>query len=280
MNFIDKTVIITGGSEGVGAAAARLFADAGANLMLVARNKKNLDAIADELRTKTRVEIFAMDVSHADACADLFKKTVYEFGRVDVLVNNAAFHQCGMVEDVEAADLGRMIDVNLKAPLVLCRLALPYLRKSGGGAIVNVGSLAGRVPLPGSAAYAASKAGLRSFTYALGDELANSNIKLAVVSPGLIDTGFVMADIEATSELTFSQPISSSVDVARAVLDLCSGAKRERSMPRRSGFLTAIVYLFPKLNRLLRPVLERKGAKVKAQLKVEKKRRGSDSPGH
>ena len=81
MIFKDKTVIITGGSEGVGAASARLFAEAGANLMLVARNRKNLEAIAAELRDKSRVEIFPMDVSDADGCVDLIKKTQFEFGR-------------------------------------------------------------------------------------------------------------------------------------------------------------------------------------------------------
>ena len=78
MNFKDKTVIITGGSEGVGAASARAFARAGANLVLVARNKKNLETIAEELRAITRVEIMAMDVSDADACVNLFKKAQFE----------------------------------------------------------------------------------------------------------------------------------------------------------------------------------------------------------
>jgi short-subunit dehydrogenase len=197
MIFNNKTVIITGGSEGVGAAAARMFAEAGANLMLVARNKKNLDALAEELRAKTKVEVFAMDVSDAEACVDLFKKTAFEFGGVDVLVNNAGYHKRGNVEDVDATELGKMIDVNLKAPIMLTRIALPYLREAESAAIINVGSLAGRAPIPGSASYAASKAGLRSFTYALGMELRDSNIKLAVVSPGPIDTGFIMADIDA-----------------------------------------------------------------------------------
>ena len=97
MIFKDKTVIITGGSEGVGAATARLFAAAGANLMLMARSRKNLEAIAEELRDKTRVEIFPMDVLHADACVDLFKKAAFEFGTVDILVNNAGFHARGPV---------------------------------------------------------------------------------------------------------------------------------------------------------------------------------------
>jgi len=280
MIFNDKTVIITGGSEGVGAAAARMFAEAGANLMLVARNKKNLDAIADELRDKTRVEIFPMDVSDPDACVDVFKKAAFEFGRVDVLVNNAGYHDRGPVEDVEAAELGKMIDVNLKAPIMLSRIALPYLREAGGGAIINVGSLAGRAPIPGSVSYAASKAGLRSFTYGLGLEMRDSGIKVAVVSPGPIDTGFIMADIDATSDLTFSQPISTAEEVAQAILDLCGNNLREQSMPRLSGFLTMIMYLFPGLGLRVRPILERKGARVKAKLKAERKRRESDSPDH
>jgi short-subunit dehydrogenase len=280
MIFNNKTVIITGASAGVGAATARMFAEAGANLMLVARNKKPLEAIAEELRSKTRVEIFVMDVSDADACIDVFKKAAFEFGRVDVLVNNAGYHKRGNVEDVETIDLGTMIDVNLKAPIILSRIALPYLREAGGGAIINVGSLAGRAPVPGSAAYAASKAGLRAFTYALGMEVVDSNIKLAVVSPGPIDTGFIMADIDVTTNLALSQPISTADEVAQAVLDLCSNNLREQSMPRRSGLLTMILYIFPGLSRIVRPVLERKGAKVKAKIKADRKRRESDSPGH
>ena len=280
MIFNDKTVIITGGSEGVGAATARLFAEAGANLMLVARGKKNLELIAEELRDKTRVEIFAMDVSDSEACVDLFKKAQFEFGRVDILVNNAGYNKRGDVETVDANDLGKIIDVNLKAPIMLSRLALPYLREAEGGAIINVGSLAGRTPVPGSASYAASKAGLRSFTYTLGIELAGSGIKLAVVSPGPIDTGFIMADIDATSDLTFSQPLSTAEEVAQVILDLCGNTLRERTMPWASGLLTTFMYLFPALSPVVLPLLERKGARVKAKIKAARKRRESDSPDH
>ncbi len=269
MIFQDKTVIITGGSEGVGAATARQFADAGANLMLVARNKKNLDKIAEELRDKTRVEIFAMDVSDVDACVDVFKKAEFEFGRIDILVNNAGYHERGLAESVDAADLGKMIDVNLKAPIMLTRFALPYLREAGGGAIINVGSLAGRTPVPGSATYAASKAGLRSFTYSMYEELRGSGIKIGVVSPGPIDTGFIMSDVDIVSDLTFSQPISTADEVAQAVLDLCGNTQREKSMPAISGFLTMVSYLMPWLARFLQPVLKRKGARIKRRLKAQ-----------
>ncbi len=278
MIFNDKTVIITGGSEGVGAATARLFAEAGANLMLVARGKKNLELIAEELRDKTRVEIFAMDVSDSEACVDLFKKAQFEFDRVDILVNNAGYSKRGDVETVDANDLGKIIDVNLKAPIMLSRLALPYLREAEGGAIINVGSLAGRTPVPGSASYAASKAGLRSFTYTLGIELAGSGIKLAVVSPGPIDTGFIMEDIDATSDLTFSQPLSTAEEVAQVILDLCGNTLRERTMPWASGLLTTFMYLFPALSPVVLPLLERRGARVKAKIKAARKRRESDSP--
>ena len=274
MIFNNKTVVLTGGSEGVGAAAARMFAEAGANLMLVARSKKNLEAIAEELRDKTQVEVFAMDVADADACVDVFKKAHFEFGRIDVLVNNAGCHNRGNVEKVDADGLGKMIDVNLKAPIILTRLALPYLREAGGGAIVNVGSLAGRTPVPGSAGYAASKAGLRSFTYSLAQELEGSNIKLAVISPGPIDTGFIMSDIDATSDLTLSQPISSAEEVAQAILDICGNSQREQSMPPLSGLLTTVAYLSPWLSAKMRPMLVKKGARIKAQLKAEQKRRG------
>ena len=269
MIFNNKTVIITGGSEGVGAAAARKFAAAGANLMLVARSRKNLDAIAAELREQTRVEVYAMDVSEAEDCVNLFKKTEYEFGRVDVLVNNAGFHERGAVESVAADDLGRMIDVNLRAPIVLTRLALPHLREAGGGAIVNVASLAGRTPVPGSATYSASKFGLRAFTFALAEELRDTRIKLAVVSPGPIDTGFIMSDIDNVSDITFSQPISTADEVAQAILDLCGNQQREVSMPRISGLLTTLSYLLPWLGRAMKPTLERRGQKVKKQLKAQ-----------
>ena len=275
MIFNNKTVIITGGSEGVGAAVARLFADAGANLMLVARSKKNLEAIAEELRDKTNVEIFAMDVSDAEACVNVFKKAEYEFGQVDILINNAGYHERGPVEDVSPNDLGAMIDVNLKAPIMLARIALPYLRDSGEGAIVNVGSLAGRMPLPQSAGYSASKAGLRTFTYALAEELRGSKIKIAVVSPGPIDTGFIMADIDATTDITFSQPLSTSDEVAQVVLDICSNKQIEQTMHLSSRIMTTLAYLFPGLRRALLPVMRKKGARVKAKLKTA---RSQDSP--
>ena len=269
-DFKEKTIIITGGSEGVGAATARKFADAGANLVLVARSKKNLDLIAEELRPKTSVKTVAMDVSDTDACTNLFKKAEFEFGNVHVLINNAGYHSRGPVENVAIEELGQMIDVNLRAPVILSRLAVPYLRQAGGGAIINVGSLAGRTPVPGAATYSASKAGLRAFTMALASELRRSSIKVAVVSPGPIDTNFIMSNIDNVTDLTFSQPISTADEVADEIMRLCVNDKQERSMPPISGFLTTMTYLFPGIGRVMRPIFERKGRRVKRKLKAQK----------
>lgn len=270
MIFKDKTVVITGGSEGVGAATARLFADAAANLMLVARGKRNLEALAEELRDKTRVEIFAMDVADADACVDLFKKAEFEFGRIDILVNNAGYHKRGPFENVSADDHGIMVDVNLRAPIMLTRIALPYIQAQGGGVIVNVGSLAGWQPLPGQVTYSATKAGLRTFTYALSEELRGTGVKLALVSPGPLDTGFIMDNLDVVADLTMSQPISTAEEVARAVVDICGNRQKEIAMPASSAVLSRIIAVMPWLRRLVQPVLEKKGAKVKARLRAEK----------
>ena len=271
MIFRDKTVIITGGSHGVGAATARQFAEAGANLMLVARGKKDLESIAAELRDRTRVEIFPMDVTDAEACVDVFKKAVFDFGRVDILVNNAGYHARGAVADVEAADLARIVDVNLRAPIMLTRLALPYLREQKEAAIVNVGSLKGFAPIPGSATYAATKAALRSFTHALPEELRGSGVKIAIVSPGPVDTGFIMEDIDQTDNITLSQPLSTAEEVAQTILDLCGNRQEDVAMPWYTGVLATMSYLSPWLSRRIRPVLERKGARRKARLKATQK---------
>ena len=271
MIFKDKTVIITGGSEGVGAATARLFADAGANLMLVARSKKNLESVASELRDKTRVELFAMDVTDTDACVDLFKKADFEFGRIDILVNNAGYHARGNVRDVPAAELGRIIDVNLKAPIMLTRLALPYLEEAGGGAIINVASLHGRLASVGASTYSSSKFGLRIFTLALREELEGSGIKAAVVSPGPVDTGFIMDHLDQVDDIVFSQPMSTAEEVGQAILDLCGNNVAEQAMPRSTGILATFAYLMPWLARRLRPMLQQKGARVKARLIAERR---------
>ena len=268
-DFEDKTVVVTGGSEGVGAATARRFAAAGANVVLVARTRKNLEQMGEELRGQAEILTVAMDVTDTEACVNMLKKARFEFDGIHVLVNNAGFHRRGPVLGRDPDDLGRMIDVNLRAPIILSRLAAPIIEESGGGAIINVASLAGRTPVAGAATYSASKFGLRAFTFALGQELRERNIKVAAVSPGPIDTGFIMAHIDDVTDLTLSQPISTADQVAEEIMKLCINDKRERSMPPVSGALTYLSYLFPAVGRALTPFFAAKGRRVKRRLKAE-----------
>jgi hypothetical protein len=261
--FEGKTIIITGASAGVGAACARAFARHKANLVLCARGQAGLDKISEELSSQCSLLTVAMDVSDTDQCLALLTKAEDEFGRVDVLINNAGMHHRGDLEKVKPIDVGSMVDINLRAPLILSCAAIPFIKKSDGGAIVMVGSLAGMAPLQGAATYSATKAGLRAFAYALADELKDSEINVGVVSPGPIDTGFIMSEIDVVEDIVFSQPMSSADGVADAVLSIARGDKVEIAMPAASGRLVMLSYLFPALRRLMRPSLYAKGRKNK-----------------
>ena len=262
-SFDNKTVIITGASAGVGAACARLFASHKAKLVLVARGEAALNVIADELRSQCEVLTVVMNVASNEDCLALLEKAEAAFGAVHVVVNNAGMHARGDLEKVAPLDVAAMVDINLRAPLLLSCAAIPYLRRAGSGAIVNVGSLAGRAPLQGAATYAATKAGLRAFSYALSDELLGSGISVGVVSPGPIDTGFIMDEIDAVEDIVFSQPMSSAEQVAEGILAIASGQQVEVVLRASSAKLTHLSYLFPNLRRRLRPKLYEQGRKNK-----------------
>ena len=126
-----------------------------------------------------------------------------------------------------------------------------------------VGSLAGMAPLQGAATYSGTKSGLRAFTYAISDELKDTGIHVGLVSPGPIDTGFIMSEIDTVEDIVFSQPMSNTKEVADAIVRIAKGDAVEITMPASSGKLVTLSYLFPTLRRLLRPVLYKKGRKNK-----------------
>ena len=263
LDFKDKTVIITGASAGVGAACAELFANLGARLVLSARGEEALNVFADTLRDKTSVLAIPMDVADEAGCQALIEQAATEYGAIHVLVNNAGAHHRGAVETQTPANMAQMVDVNLRAPIYLTALALPHIRNAGGGAVVMVGSLAGRTPMQGAATYASTKAGLKAFTHSLADELMDSGINIGVVSPGPIDTAFIMDSIDEVEDIVYSQPMSTACEVAEAVMAVANGESVEICLPTMSGRLTNLSYLFPWLRRKLRPSLYKKGAKNK-----------------
>ena len=265
-NFRNKTVIVTGASSGVGEAAARQFIREGARVVLAARSAQALQTLADELGQDALA--VPTDVADRAACEALIQATVEAFGGLDVLVNNAGFNSRGDVERISLDDIERMVDVNLKAPLRLSKLALPHLARSERGAIVNVASLAGRVPVDHDATYSATKFGLRAFSFALAEELEGTRVTVSVVSPGPIATGFILEDVDSVADLTLSQPMSTADEVARCVLQCARDGSRERTLSMVSGLLTQLGYLAPGLRKLLKPALEARGRKARERYRA------------
>ncbi|MGD8317947.1 MAG: SDR family oxidoreductase [Myxococcales bacterium] len=262
--FDGKTVVITGASAGIGASCARKFAAHGANVVLAARSAEPLRRLAEELGTDVAHAV-PTDVSNVAACERLLEEAKSRFGGIDVLVNNAGYNSRGPVERVPVEEMIQVLEVNLRAPLVLTKLVLPTMRAQGAGTIVNVASLAGRFPLDGEATYSATKFGLRVFSFALAEELRDTNIRVAVVSPGPVDTGFITEGdvIDNVPAIVFSQPMSTADEIADLIVASAADGARERTKPVSSGVLATIGYLLPAIRRVVLPLLEKKGEKEK-----------------
>lgn len=261
-----KVALITGGSSGIGLALAKAWVKAGGRAALIARTEKTLNEAVALLGGEAHAAAFSLDVTKLDALQTLPKQVIEKFGAIDLLCNNAGLNHRGAVLDRSPAELVEVITANLLAPMILSRAAAPLMKE--GSAIVNVASLAGMVPVHHEAAYSASKAGLRAFTRVLADEL-KPKIRVGSVCPGPVDTNF-FGDIERVPNLVFSQPMSSAEEVAEAVLAVAAGKHEEIALPWFSGKLASVGYLSPTLLRLLRPAMDRKGAKAKAAYRKAK----------
>ncbi|MEN6429184.1 MAG: SDR family NAD(P)-dependent oxidoreductase [Phycisphaerales bacterium] len=260
--FADKTVIVTGASSGIGAEAARRFAAEGACVVLAARRREAMEMVAKSMDPDRRL-IIPLDVTDTESTAGMLEQVQARFGRIDILVNNAGCHARGPVSEKEVPDLTQMVDVNLRAPIALCRMVLPYLKRAGGGAIVNVASLAGHVPFAGAAAYCATKFGLRMFSLSLAEELEGSGISVSVVSPGPVDTEFFKGQIDDIADYAFSSSMSSAEQVARLILACAFDGRRERAIPRFSKWIATACYLSPPIKRALKPLMIRIGRRNK-----------------
>ena len=266
-----RVALVTGASAGIGAAAARRFAAEGAAVVLVARKRAPLEALATELRGRgATAHAISADVGELAACRALVEEAVSEAGRLDVLVNNAGAHFRGPVRSRSVDEVATMIDVNVRAPLVLSRLCLPHLA-AHGGAIVHVASIAGMVPLPDAATYSASKFALRAFSRALDQELAGTSVRSSVVSPGpILDTGFLMDSLEDAADVVFSQPMSTADEIAALILDAADGEGPELVKPLSSAIVATASYLIPGLRRALLPLMKARGKREKARLRAQR----------
>jgi len=264
--FVDKTVVVTGASSGVGAAAARCFAQEGANVVLAARTERALEAVAATFDTERRL-VVPTDVTDLEAAASLLAKAEQRFGLIHVLVNNAGINVRGPLEGQNLYDLTGIVDVNLRAPVVMCRLVLPYLRRAGGGAIVNVASLAGRLPMADMATYCGTKFGLRAFSLSLSDELRDSGITVSVVSPGPISTERILREIDQVSDTVFNSAMVEPEEVAACILACAHDGRQERTLPRLSRYMTTAGYILPGPRRALKPLLDWIGRRNKRRIR-------------
>lgn len=183
-------VLITGASSGVGAAAASAFARAGDDVALLARNREGLDVVARRVRDiGSRCLVFAADITDQDAVREAVATVEREWGGLDVAVSNAAAMAFGPFTETAKEDFDRTVEVTFLGAVNLVRASLPALERTGG-VIVVTGSINALSPLPGFAAYAASKHALRSFLRSLRIELRvrRSSVRVAVVNPGAIAT--------------------------------------------------------------------------------------------
>jgi NADP-dependent 3-hydroxy acid dehydrogenase YdfG len=183
-----KTAIVTGASSGIGEATAAALAGAGAKMAIVARRADRLDALAASIAGQGGSTLkFAADVANPADRERIVQGTIAEWGRLDILCNNAGVMLLSPVAEASTDEWRQMIEINLVALMSLCKLALPHLKASAGH-IVNVSSVAGRIANPTASAYAATKFGVGAFSESLRREVYSDRVRVTVVEPGMVNT--------------------------------------------------------------------------------------------
>ena len=231
LDFTGKIVLVTGGGNGIGAASCRKFAAAGARVAVVDRDGGAAERVAAEI--SNRASGHALDVADAAAFARLADEIAQTEGGIDVLVNSAGTITRQTIAAMPVGDWDRIMAVNLRGPFNGTQAVIPHMKKRGGGAIVNIASVAGRrISFGGGANYSASKAGLLGFTRHAAYELAPDKIRVNAVCPGPTATGFgggQAPSAEKKTERAAKIPLGRMVepeDIADAVLFLASDMAR------------------------------------------------------
>ncbi|MGA2433203.1 MAG: SDR family oxidoreductase [Acidimicrobiales bacterium] len=194
--------IITGAGSGIGAATSKLLASRGYTVVLVGRRRGLLEEVQRDVMNNGDVaSVIDIDLVSEGAAEKIVSEVIDSFGRLDVLVNNAAFIQTGVLDDVTPELIDAHYDINVRAPLLLTRASLEHLRQSPDASIVNVGSSLGSMVMPGTMLYGSTKASLEYLTRAWAYQLAADKIRVNCVAPGVIDTPIHATysdDLEAT----------------------------------------------------------------------------------
>jgi 3-oxoacyl-[acyl-carrier protein] reductase len=229
-DFSGKTVLVTGGGSGIGAATCRQFAAAGANVHVIDRDGAAAERVAAEIGHNAKAAAHQLDVSDGPGWARLANDIAAASGGIDVLVNSAGTITQKTLGTMTAAEWSRVIDVNLGGTFNGIQAVLPHMKAKGGGAIVNIASIAGRrISFGGGANYSASKAGVLGLTRHAAYELAPDKIRVNAVCPGSTATAFAGAapTPEQKAQRAKKIPLGRMIepeDIADAVLFLASPA--------------------------------------------------------
>jgi NAD(P)-dependent dehydrogenase (short-subunit alcohol dehydrogenase family) len=232
-DFAGKVAIVTGGGNGIGAATCRAFAKAGATVIVVDRDQVAAERVAIEIDgNRGSAQAYPLDVTDRHGFAALTADVAAKTGGIDILVNGAGVTIRRMIADMGAEDWERVIAVNLTGALNGIQAVLPYLKARGGGAVVNIASIAGqRISFGGTANYSASKAGLLGLTRHAAYELAPDHIRVNAVCPGATATAFggALPSAEAKAERGRKIPLGRMCepeDIADPILFLAGDGAR------------------------------------------------------
>ncbi|MEJ2004723.1 MAG: glucose 1-dehydrogenase [Cyclobacteriaceae bacterium] len=209
----NRVAIVTGSSKGIGESIARGLAEHGASVIISSRKQEAVDAVVEQFRSDgLEASGFACHVGDSDQRTELISQTLDTYGRIDILVNNAAINPYyGPLEGSDDDVFDKIIDVNVKAPFILSNLAMPYMKKQGSGSIINISSVEGLQPGFGLGLYSMTKSGLIMLTKNQAKEWGKYGIRSNVICPGLIKTKFsegLWTNSEIVESYTKSVPLS------------------------------------------------------------------------
>jgi NAD(P)-dependent dehydrogenase (short-subunit alcohol dehydrogenase family) len=198
MKLKDKTALITGGSDGMGLATAELFLSEGATVAIAGRSRERGEKALARLMKLGPVVFVQGDVSKPPDARRMVERTVRHFGRIDIVFNNAGVYLEKLAEDTTEKEWNRVVDINLKGTFLVCKYAIPYMRRQCSGVIINNSSDAGLIGNRSCPAYCASKGGVTIMTKALALDLAKDGIRVNCVNPGVIDTSMLEREVLAS----------------------------------------------------------------------------------